>query len=961
MPFSKLIERARSGSSGLMQFALLAASILIGPALTNSSFPGWSRWLATLAAAALVFPGTTAERGLRRFATRGPSIAVVAGVTIAVWRFWWNEPWISLIFLPLWIGGLLLIDIWSAVPVSAANKVQAFVKHDQTDIWLGEAIGVGLALRLGATFLPQIGHVGTLVLAGTVGWLGLRRIGSIFRLGRSALLDTVILTCETGILIAALSLIEKSSSAARAWIAIAVWTSVALWIYRSLLRKVASRPGNGSSENLRWIILALVGCWVLRGFARTALHGTSDALWYGTMLADMVQQTRHGIFPVWIGQSVFQFNGAIYPLRVAPLFHYLGGLLDLLTLQQLGVFALQNFLITVVGLAAVVSTYFAFRKLLSDHAWYALGLTILFIACPGVLGIAYNSDLYMSWTTLPWIPLVWYASVRSWQHDKRDPSLILLGLALGLCWWGHSPIALWSTLVAAVVQASRLLTTKITASEVKASFLAAGVFSVVAAYPIGSVLVFPPEPGVSASSFQRATAGTIAHFLREVFPATLQPLSSNGRQLSDFQMGYALWAAWIVGFWLCRKARRLDAWMLWAVGSTLIILLTPWPGGLDERLWALVPAFVRDTTSNWVMNRLYLILAITLLTSFAISLGSALSRSGKPSKLANAAVAIACLWSLAETGKFVVGSREGARPEDKAEDALRPENVQVTRFAYLVYPRLPATFSHGVVDPALEQRLLTRDGATTLLDAHQAAWSEGRPVTRATLKPRGDNPAWLVSPQPFVLEPGHRYLFRIEAPATAKLEGTLQFIGPSLFRQYSLPEYGEPLSFGWGANHRAIVPVWTTASAGEPMTIQFVPTAPVGAPFSYSIVEYNEANLPIALQSLLPFRERVNAPAPAVLETPRMYQPYYRATVNGSPAHTAKSPLGLLGVEVPAGVSEVEISYHPPLGLVCAFWTSIAGIAVSIAWVSLQFRRYAAATIPQAPALAATPASRFTD
>ena len=73
------------------------------------------------------------------------------------------------------------------------------------------------------------------------------------------------------------------------------------------------------------------------------------------------------------------------------------------------------------------------------------------------MGIAYNSDLYMSWTTAPLVPLVWFATIRSFQDKGRMGTMLLLGSALGLCWWGHSPIALWSTLLAGAAQAARVV------------------------------------------------------------------------------------------------------------------------------------------------------------------------------------------------------------------------------------------------------------------------------------------------------------------------------------------------------------------------------------------------------------------------------------------------------------------------------------------------------------------------
>jgi len=198
------------------------------------------------------------------------------------------------------------------------------------------------------------------------------------------------------------------------------------------------------------------GLWLMKGYATFTLEGAGDARWYATMLADMLAQVHAGVFPVWMGQSVTQFNGAIYPLRIAPGFHYLGALLDALTLRALGVVALQNLLVTAVGVATIFSAYFGLARLIPGRRWLAAALAFLFLACPGVLGMAYKSDLLMSWTTLPWVALAWFATIRSFRKPDSCPTMLLLGASLGMCWWGHSPIALWMTLIAAAAQAARL-------------------------------------------------------------------------------------------------------------------------------------------------------------------------------------------------------------------------------------------------------------------------------------------------------------------------------------------------------------------------------------------------------------------------------------------------------------------------------------------------------------------------
>lgn len=707
------------------------------------------------------------------------------------------------------------------------------------------------------------------------------------------------------------------------------------------LRRFGTSDFERGNEGWRLAALLAVSLVLLRGFATPELHGTGDARWYGVMLADMVAQTRAGVFPVFFGQSPFQFNGAIYPLRVAPAFHYLGASLDFLTLHSLGVFALQNCLLTLIGIVATILAYFAFADL-SRRPALAVVLAIAFVACPGVIGIVYNTDLYMSWTTLPGLVLAFWAAAKSFTTPSFR-TMIVLGAATGWLWWGHTPIALWATIVLGSSQLVRVaLTIHKIRSELSSVFCGAIAFLLIAAYPLGSVLLYPPEAGINASDFQRAAPGTIFHFLREVFPRVLLPVSANGRELSDFQLGYALWVA--VGLLGIRLFRRSSAfgWIAFAWVSSLVLLLTPIPD-VNSALWRLVPATVRDITGNWVMNRLYVILALTSLTGLAVCCArtseAAVAIEGVPRGrrwVSFLIVAILSGWSVREAAKFAHGS-DLLRWRGSAESFLRTENVQITRFAYLVYPNLPSYFSHGVMDPEFEFRLLDSDGRTVRLDRirHQPT---GAPIARLSLEPKTEAGRTVYEAnQPFVLHPRERYLavcsFSDDLPA-----GVLQFLGPEQMREYALPAYGESRSFGVGGEHTPMLSLWTSSSVPEPIRAHFFPDDPtlaarLSAPVTISVYSAKDAPPIARITGWHPFAVETGADAAGWLETPRMFLSGYAATVNGHPAEVRKSPDGLLAVSVPSGESTIEILWKAPLGLLLLFWMSFIAVIVGVGLV----------------------------
>lgn len=716
------------------------------------------------------------------------------------------------------------------------------------------------------------------------------------------------------------------------WLVWVGWSAALVLAYRAAalgrFNPQAARPG---PEALRLLLVVGGAGWLMKGFLNRGIQGTGDALWYATMLADMVAQTRAHGFPVWSGQTTYQFNGAIYPLRVAPAFHHLGALLDLASGRTLTPISLQNLLIFLVGLGAALVTYFAAAVTLAERRWGAALLALLYLACPGVLGVAYNTDLYMSWMTVPFVPLAIFAVLRNFDAP-RLPWTLFLAAALGLCWWGHSPIALWTTAGVALVQAWGLARRPPGRDGWIALGAGAVLFLAIAAYPVGSVLLYPPEPGVNAADFQRATAGNIAMFLRQVFPQVLEPVSWNGRALSDFQLGYTLWVLLLasVAWGRGRLGRAGRAVLAVAVG--IAILLTPFPGWHDG-WWAIVPAFFRNTTGNWVMNRLYVLLAAATVVAATTLIAAAPARMHR---WVVAFLAVGCAWSFAEAGKFSPLSRKQLTAWTTATALLRSENVMVTRFAYLVFPSLPPTFSDGVVAPELEFRLLDRVSLRPLAVGREAAAAQARLLGTYDFTPDPGGDAWLVIGDRLRLEAGKHYLLALDpVPGAAAATGVIQVKGPSFFREYSLPAYGGDQAFGTGGEHSHFLPIWTSLPQGEEVRVIFVPQGMTVEQTNHfaqlRLEEYDATRLPVQVTGWTPYEAKVHAEIPAWLESPRAFQRGYAASVNGSPAEVRKSPFGLTMVAVPAGESEVVLQYVAPAGLRALFWISVLAILGALA------------------------------
>lgn len=676
---------------------------------------------------------------------------------------------------------------------------------------------------------------------------------------------------------------------------------------------------------MRLVLLALVAAWLLHPFATSRQIGAGDALWYANMLADFCLQWREGIFPVFVGQTEYAFNGAVYPLRVAPLYQHLGGILDLLTGRQLGWFALQHLCVIVAGVAGIFSCYFSLTALAPRHRWTAAALATLYLSCPGLLGTVYTQDLYMTWMTVPFAPLAVYGMLRPFERDTLVTQVILAA-ALAALWLAHSPVALWMTLLATLIQGLRLLSLHRTAAAWRHALLGAVVFVALAHYPFVSVAALQVPGAASTVTAGLQQSERISKVVREVFPAVLLPLSKSARALSDLQLGYGLWLIALLSAIALILERSLALAAVLGGCVILLVLVLPVPG--NEWLWAHLPEQIKRITFYWPMHRFYLLLAALLAGAGQLAWSKSQERFGATIRPVGAIiVVVACVWSLLESRQFVSAGHERTVAND-AHFSQRPENRLLMNHSYGLFSALPAYFSNGVVNPRSEVRLLdpitksVRENVTTMREFQPL---RGRP---------DDNPGILKFEPVMRLQPNHSYELRFNFRRRTYI-GILQFSGRGLFREYALPASGESLAFGSTPGHAHHLVLWTTLPEGDEVTVRFIPTSPGETPMDYAdfgdytFQEISSETRAVQVASLLPLRVSVETPAPALLETPRMFQPGYYALLNGSPADVAVSPRGLVVFLLPKGTHSVEVGFRGPFSLRAAYWVALA------AWSSL--------------------------
>ncbi len=710
------------------------------------------------------------------------------------------------------------------------------------------------------------------------------------------------------------------------------------WAFQS---RLGAGDPDARDEPLRVALILAFGFFLFESLARPVIHGSGDAVWYAMNAADMLAQVRSGVFPVFSGQSIYQFNGSLYPLRIAPAFHYLCAGFDLLTGRTLSPYAVLTLFLSSWGLLAALTAYLSFAALLPRARWIGLLAGALFVACPGVMGIVYNTDLYMSWTTVPFIPLAFAATALSFRRPTRR-TLILLAVALGATWWGHTPIALWASLCAGVLQLIRLAGRRLSKPDRVNLALAAGVFAAVALFPIGGALLFKPEASANVTGFQSATPGALHSFVAEVFPAVLRPLDLWHQPLAAFQLGYGLWGVAAASLLFVGRSRL-------ALGLTgavvlVILLLTPIPG-LNLALWTLVPGFIRNPTGNWAMNRLYLILAGLLLTLASVLWHERRPRAGK-AVIAGLALVAACLWSAREAHRFGEAASYSLGGADSIRRQPLEENVSITQFAYLVFPQVPAFFSQGAVDPQLEQRFYSDDGrllwsnSSAILDRAAAHDPRAVATNPGPFQVRTSAPDVFDLAAPLRLEPGHRYLLHFHFPSQESLTGIVQIIGRTTLREYTLPVSGGVKAFGSGPAADPTTGIWSSAPGGDSVQVRLIRQDPTAAgamaQVTLEVIDYDPALLPARVTRWIPYTVTVRSPEPGWLETPRSFQRFW--TTDSGKQDVKRSPEALVMLRAVGRGESHRLTLDVPVLFTALFWLATLVSAGAWGWLLIRPR-----------------------
>ena len=731
--------------------------------------------------------------------------------------------------------------------------------------------------------------------------------------------------------------------------AIAIAVAAALAVTRRLLQWSAGARPLTWADGGRGAALQAAAAYALQAYVVGSQVGAGDAYHYSLMLSDAIGQLRAGVFPLFVGQTPYAFNGNIHTLRTAPLYEYLGGGLDFLTLHTLPVFGLQGLILLSAAMLGCLGCYAALRRFVPDRPWEAAGLAALYVLCPGVLAPLYAGDMIATFLTVPILPWLVVCLAKASDEPRRWGPWIGQAAALAALWWAHPPVAFWASLL--VLGAWLLVLVSGAGSGSLRMAAAALVFGVLAGYVFVSVESLQlREQGATAAQ----QVANVVQSGVEGWRSSLLPLSGTS-YLGGIQLGYSLMACALVGLLALRSKRSVG--MLFAGIAAYLVLLFPLPW-LTLHLWSLAPHSVLTVTNSWPAQRFYVILAA--LSAFAGVAGLArIRRSRVASALVGVGFAAALAWSASEAHKLILRGRAATDTREEAERSHRPDNIMLTRSSYLVFNFFPPYFSHGVMTPFLETRLVDPKTFEVVADGSTTASGEPAP-TVAAYEMKGPDPTNKLFPL-LPLAAGHTSLLRFDFQESHP-QGVLEILGAGLLRDYFLPASGMDESFGSGPANGHVIAITNDGTRAQNLRFLFFSSVAgdrTKDTFAKVSVEWlDAAPRAIAIRSLVPFEAVVQSRQPAYLETPRVFIPGYNATLNGHPATVLKSANGLVAVPVPAGASVVRVDYPGTPMLRFAFWASASGwfcFAAALAVSPLAAGRRPA---PIRPAGAFRPAAR---
>lgn len=416
------------------------------------------------------------------------------------------------------------------------------------------------------------------------------------------------------------------------------------------------------------------------------------------------------------------------------------------------------------------------------------------------------------------------------------------------------------------------------------------------------------------------------------------PVSRNLDQASDSQPGLVLWAALVLslGSFFVR-ASRVAAGILVCTAVVVIACFIRIPAWSDF-LVGYAPRHLAPILNFPLILRL--LPACLAIIVFAAYLSWEQIEGRTLYRVCITAFSIGAVgYSAAEVSKFWHRGVVATSSHRDSKRILLSENMKVERF---VYDLLPSNryFSNNATDGRIESRLLASDNSVLYGPDQMALESEkGGPVETLNLyEEKKDKPnEWHPLGPRLTVPAGEDLFLHFTFFPTVSYKGVLIFSSTEGdYREYLLDNPGFENAFGVGGSHSSVLTIWNSTDQPAHYRLIFLSRDPQAPPafidnFARLTVSHFAA-VPhaIELKSFVPYHAEVRIEKPAVLETPRVFLPGYRAIVDGVGQPLIRSQQGLVALAMNAGKHDVIIRFVGTPKLRLAAWISGLGWLIFI-------------------------------
>jgi hypothetical protein len=254
----------------------------------------------------------------------------------------------------------------------------------------------------------------------------------------------------------------------------------ASWLLAGVTRLAAgSEPPqwHGRASVLLLFAVAAGSLWM---YLTPALVGPIDARWYANVITDFLTQFRAGTFPVFSGETLYAFNGAVHPFRSAPWQFDLAAAVDIATGHSLAPVAVQHATVILSYVAATLGLYVGLVRLRPKAKAIAFCVALIYATSPGITACLVMHDMYMTMVGGPVLVAVLLFVVRAIEQPSAR-NYGWLGASCALLWLCHPPLALLGLMLAAFGILGHLATEGLTVRNIPAALVGAGIFAVLAA------------------------------------------------------------------------------------------------------------------------------------------------------------------------------------------------------------------------------------------------------------------------------------------------------------------------------------------------------------------------------------------------------------------------------------------------------------------------------------------------